>query len=195
MHTLEFMKEVILANRDTGAFAPSSRALADCITDMARLEGAKVVIEYGPGTGVFTDVIMEKLDPGAYFAAFEVNDAFVKVLKKKFPNTNIYHDGAQNAINYLREAGYEKCDAIISGLPWTRFPESLQDEILDATWEVLAPGGRFVTFAYSFSPLLPSGKRFLHGKLPAKFGKVTKSKPIWKNFPPCSVYIAEKPGE
>jgi len=195
VHTLEFMKEVILSNRDTGAFAPSSRALADVITNIARVSEAKVVIEYGPGTGVFTETILKKLDKDAYFAAFEVNESFVKVLQERFPNTNIYHDGAQNAIKYLREAGHEKCDAIVSGLPWTRFPESLQDEILEATWDILAPGGRFVTFAYSFSPLLPSGRRFLNGKLPKKFGKVIKSPPIWKNFPPCCVYIAEKPKE
>jgi len=193
VHTLEFMKEVILSNRDTGAFAPSSKALADVITDMARLQGAKVVLEYGPGTGVFTETLLHKLDKDAYFAAFEVNETFVKVLKERFPNANIYQDGAQNAIKYMREAGHEHCDAIVSGLPWTRFPESLQDEILEATWNVLKPGGRFVTFAYSFSPLFPSGRRFLHGKLPEKFGKVEKSKAIWKNFPPCNVYIAEKP--
>ncbi|MCC6143149.1 MAG: methyltransferase domain-containing protein, partial [Candidatus Hydrogenedentes bacterium] len=167
--TLAFMKEVVRTNRSTGAIAPSSPALAEVVTDMARVAEADVIVEYGPGTGVFTQVIERKRKADSYFIAMEVNPEFVRATRKLCPNVHVYEDTAQNAIKYLRDAGHDGCDCIVSGLPWTRFPEELQDEILAATWDVLRPGGRFVTFAYAFSPLFNSGRRFFQGKLPARF--------------------------
>lgn len=192
MYTLNFMKEVIRTNKSTGALAPSSRALADAVTDMANLKGQKVIVEYGPGNGVFTEVILQKKDPDAFFIAMEVNPEFVKLTQQRCPGCRVVEDSASNTLNYLREAGHEHCDVIISGLPWTRFEEPLQDEILEATFDALKPGGRFVTFAYSFSPHLPSGRRFFKSKLPVKFARISRSAPIWNNFPPAVVFLAEK---
>lgn len=186
------MKEVFRANKSTGAIAPSGRQLAEAVTDMARVGQSKVIVEYGPGTGVFTEAILAKKQRDAYFIALEVNEEFVKVTRERCPGVLVYHDGAQNARKYLQEAGYDGCDTIVSGLPWTRFDDALQDEILESTYEVLNPGGRFVTFAYAVSPYVPSGRKFFKEKLVKRFGEVKRSEHIWKNFPPCVVFIAEK---
>jgi len=186
------MKEVFLSNRSTGAITASSRQLAECITDLAQIPGNKVIVEYGPGTGVFTEVILRKKDPDALFFAMEVNGAFVEATRKRCPGVTVYHDCAQNTLQHLKEADHAQCDLIISGLPWTRFSGSLQDEILQSTYEVLRPGGKFLTFGYTTSPLMPSGRAFFCRKLPDKFGKVTRSSTIWHNFPPCHVYMTQK---
>ena len=193
MPWLTFMMEVIRENKTTGALGPSSKALAEVVTDIARLPGAKTIVEYGSGEGVFTEAIARKMDADALFIAMEINPVLVESTQKRCPGITVVHDGAQNALRHLQAAGRDHCDAIVSGLPWTRFDDGLQDEILTATYEVLAPGGRFVTFAYAFSPIFPSGRRFFKGKLPQKFPLVRRLGPIWKNFPPCHVYIAEKP--
>lgn len=192
LSTLSFMKEVIRANRSTGAIAPSGRKLADAVTEMAGVSQSNVIVEYGPGTGVFTEAILSKKKPDAYFIALEVNEEFVKVTRERCPGVHVYHDCAQNTGKYLQEAGFEGCDTIVSGLPWTRFDDDLQDEILQATYDVLVPGGRFVTFAYAVSPYVPSGRKFFRQKLVERFGSVSRSEHIWKNFPPCVVFIAEK---
>lgn len=193
MPWLTFMMEVVRENKKTGALGPSSKALAEVVTDIARLPGAKTIVEYGSGEGVFTEAIARKMDGDALFIAMEIIPTLVEATRKRCPGIKVVHDGAQNALRHLKEAGRDHCDAIVSGLPWTRFEEGLQDEILNATYEVLAPGGRFVTFAYAFSPIFPSGRRFFKGKLPQMFPGVRRVGPIWKNFPPCHVYIAEKP--
>lgn len=192
MSTLSFMKEVIRANKSTGAIAPSGKQLAEAVTDMARVHESNVIVEYGPGTGVFTQAILAKKRPDAYFIALEVNEEFVRVTRDRCPGVHVIHDCAQNSRKYLTEAGFDSCDTIVSGLPWTRFDDSLQDEILEATFDVLRPGGRFVTFAYAVSPYVPSGRKFFKRKLVARFGNVRRSEYIWKNFPPCVVFIAEK---
>jgi phospholipid N-methyltransferase len=192
LSTLSFFKEVFRANRSTGAIAPSGRQLADTVTDMAHVADSKVIVEYGPGTGVFTEAIVSKKRDDAYFIALEVNEEFVRATKERCPGVNVYHDCAQNTRSYLEKAGFSGCDTIVSGLPWTRFDDALQDEILEATYDVLEPGGRFVTFAYAMSPYVPSGKKFFREKLIERFGNVNRSEHIWKNIPPCVVFIAEK---
>lgn len=194
MAWLTFMKEVIRDNRTTGAFGPSSRELAEVVTDLAHLSDARVVVEYGSGDGVFTEAIVRKIDPNAFFIAMEVSAVLVEATRKRCPGVRVIHDGAQHARRYLQEAGHVHCDAIVSGLPWTRFDDALQNEILEAAYEVLAPGGRFVTFAYAMSPIFPSGKRFFRTKLPRRFPGIKRIGPIWKNLPPCHVYIAQKRG-
>lgn len=186
------MKEVIRSNKSTGAIAPSSPTLAKVVTGLAKLDEAKVIVEFGPGTGIFTEYIEQQMRPDALFIALEVNEEFVKATRKRCKKVRVIHDGAQNTGKHLKEEGHEFCDVIVSGLPWSRFPDALQDEILDEIGRVLKPGGVFITFAYSVSALLPAGKKFLSRKLPERFTRVRKTKQIWKNFPPSVVYICEK---
>lgn len=190
--TWNFMKGVLAKTRTTGALGPSSHALAEEVTNRAQLENADVIVEFGPGTGVFTEVIQAHKKPDAYFMAVEVNPEFARITRERCPGVHVIEGSAADTPKFLREDGHESCDVIVSGLPWTMFPEELQDLILQAAYDALRPGGRFVTFAYTMSPLFHSGKRFFKGKLPAKFPKVTRSRAIWKNFPPAHVYIADK---
>ena len=54
MNWLQFLRQFVSRNMETGAVATSSRGLAELITDYASVDKASVVIELGPGTGVFT---------------------------------------------------------------------------------------------------------------------------------------------
>ena len=83
------------------------------------------------------------------------------------------------------------CDCIVSGLPFTAFSGQLQDDLLAALDDVLAPGGRFVTFAYVGGLLFPGGRRFRR-RLRAEFGDVTTTPIVWGNVPPAFVYRATK---
>lgn len=193
MPWLTFMKEVIAHNKTTGAFAPSSRELAEAVTDLAQVSSADIIVEFGSGDGVFTEVICKKKRPDAFFLSLEINPALAAATKKRCPDALIIQDSAENVVMHLHEAGYDHCDTIVSSLPWTRFEENLQDRLLQAAWDALAPGGRFVTFAYAMSPYIHSGKRFFEGKLPARFGSIERVGPIWKNIPPSLVYMGRKP--
>ena len=67
-------------------------------------------------------------------------------------------DSVTNVAELCQRESMEKVDAIICGLPWASFSESLQSEIMDAMLEVLAPGGQFATFAYWQGVVLPAGR-------------------------------------
>ena len=190
MNLTQFLKQFVLHTAKTGAVAPSSEGLADLITETAGLHSASAVIEFGAGTGIFTEKILQKISDETRFFALEINPDFVKATRKRCPEAVVYQDSAANAKKYLDELGINECDCIICGLPWAAFSEELQNELLDTIIDVLKPGGRFLTFAYLQGLLLPAGMRFKK-KLSTRFNSVTKTRTIWLNFPPAFVYCAE----
>jgi phospholipid N-methyltransferase len=190
LQTSRFLKNFIRRPVETGAIVASSRELAGVITEVARLDGAEVVVELGPGAGVFTEAIARRIDPGAAFLSIEINPEFVEATRARCPGVTVVHDSAVNTDAHLHDLGFDGCDRIICGLPWASFSEALQDEILETVTRILRPGGRFVTFAYRQGLLLPGGWRF-RKKLENCFLRVTTTRTVWMNVPPAFVYCAE----
>jgi phospholipid N-methyltransferase len=186
-----FIKQFVMSARKTGAIVPSSKTLSQLIVNSAQVAKAKSVVEFGPGTGVFTQKIMETLSKDATFFALEINPAFVKATKKRCPEVMVYQDSANNVKKYLKKNGIKECDCIISGLPWYNFKAKQQEELLETIIDVLKPGGIFVTFAYIQGKFLPKGKQF-RKRLNQKFSEVQTTKTVWTNVPPAVVYVAKK---
>jgi phospholipid N-methyltransferase len=161
------------------------------IVRTARVAEASVVVEFGPGTGAITEVLLPSLKPGATFMAMEIDPEFVAVLRERFPGVRIHHDSAANTRRYLAEMGLDACDAIVSGLPWSLFSEALQDELLGAAYDVLRPGGILVTYLYIITPATPGGAKF-RKRVKERFSNTGASPIVWKNVPPAFVLWAEK---
>lgn len=87
---MNFLKEFIMNPKSTGAVAPSSKRLVELMVSTAELSDKKLVVELGPGTGVFTKEIVETLSPDADFFCIESNEKFAKELKVILPDCNIY---------------------------------------------------------------------------------------------------------
>lgn len=170
-----------------GAIAPSSRALAAVMTADMGLEAAHTVVELGPGTGVFTRAICERVAPEATVMAFEIDPRMAALLTPRFPRVRIVNDSAERLDWHLAAAGRKEADAILSGLPWASFPADLQTKLLSAVVGALRPGGRFATFAYSHASWLPAGRRF-RGLLVESFASVATTRVVWPNLPPAFVY-------
>jgi len=189
MEKLHVLHEFVRKPMSVGAVAPSSWRLAELITDVAELDRASTVVEFGPGTGAFTEVILRKIRPGTTFFAIEFNENFAAVTRKRFPDVPVIHDSAVNVRTHLEAAGRRSCDCIVSGLPFASFTPALQDQILAAVVDVLEPGGRFVTFAHLAGIVSPLARRFRH-RLFEEFSDVGATRTIWRNLPPAYVYRA-----
>jgi len=188
---VRFLKQFVVHPGMTGAIAASSPGLAKMITNEADLSNAEAVVEFGPGSGVFTEQILRKLSPDATFFAMEVNSDFVAATQARCPDVTVYQDSAIHTAKYLKRRGHDACDCVICGLPWAAFPQTLQDELLATIQSILRPGGRFLTFAYLQGLFMPAGLRF-RKKLQATFDRVTTTRTVWRNLPPAFVYCAEK---
>ncbi|NCC58385.1 MAG: methyltransferase domain-containing protein [Synergistales bacterium] len=189
---LLFLKAFLKNPSYVGALAPSSRYLADAMTDYPWLFEAKTVVELGCGTGAITECILEKIPSTATYLGIELDGDCVKHLRKRFPNRTFCHGSAEEIKKYLADMGVGSPDVVISGLPWAVLPQELQDGIISEVVDCLAPGGKFLTFAYLHAKIMPRAVR-LKKHLRHCFGGVEISKTVWKNFPPAFYYICNKP--
>lgn len=184
---LTFLRTFARQPIKVGAIAPSSRALAEMMVQSVDWQAARVVIEYGPGTGVFTQRIRECLAPGAKFFAIEQSAEFAERTRQRCPGTTVYQDSVANVVALCQHDNVGQVDAILCGLPWAAFPDSLQRDCFDAMLRVLRPGGQFATFAYWQGVALPAGQRF-SSRLRSTFSEVRRSPTVWRNLPPAFVY-------
>ena len=197
-NTLSFFRQFLAHPVSTGAISPSSSHLAREMVSWFDWNQVNVVVEFGPGTGVFTSEILRSKRDLTRFFAIERNPDFARHLRERFPRVTTYCDSVAHVARLSAEeglvgdgAGDGAIDAIVCGLPWAAFGAALQDDLLAATVESLRPGGQFATFAYLQGTWLPSGMRFAR-KLKQSFGAVETSRVVWRNLPPAFIYRCTK---
>ncbi len=173
--------------KSVAAFTPSSTILARHLVASVEWEGTSTVLEYGAGTGAVTEQIVRRLPEHTQFYAIEISPKFASYLRERFPDVGVMEGSVEKVKMLCAAAGVQQVDAIVSGLPWAVFSDVDQNTYLDATMEVLRPGGQFIAFGYLQGLLLPSGRRF-RKKLNRYFSEVHVSKPVWGNLPPAFFY-------
>lgn len=195
MTAVRFIREFLASPASVGAILPSSPALAQRICAAAELDTTDMTIEFGPGTGVFTEEILRRLPDPSRFFAIESNPVLADATRRRCPNAVVWNDCATSAKQYLAPYGRSTCDRVISGLPFASFSPELQDKLLDTILDLLSPGGSFLTFAYLQGLAMPAGRRFRR-KLRERFGhaNVIMTPTVWANIPPAFIYKARRPG-
>ena len=185
--TLTFLKNFVRHPTQVGAIAPSSPGLVRVMVDWFEWDDAKNVVEFGPGTGVFTEAVVGRLCDGAKFFAIERSAELVEATRRRCPGVTVHQESVTEVAELCRQESMSEVDAIVCGLPWASFSDSLQSDIMDAMLEVLRPGGQFATFAYWQGLALPAGQRFSR-RLRDTFATVQRSPTVWRNLPPAFVY-------
>ncbi len=179
-----FIKNFWKEKKMVGAMSPSSSFLAKKMLQDIDFSTAKVIVELGPGTGVFTKKIIEKMTPDTQLFVFELNEAFIHSLQRKIqdPRVHLIHDSAENIGQYLAEKGIKEADAVISSLPLTNFPKEVKENILDESKRIMKKEGYYVQFQYSLNAKKLIKERF--SKVEIRFTPI--------NFPPAFVYSCQK---
>jgi phospholipid N-methyltransferase len=129
-----------------GWLLPSSRFLVDDVLKPINWDKAKVIVEYGPGTGTFTTRILERMRPDAKLIAVEINPEFCEFLSQSVtdPRFHLVKESAAEIDSILQRFGCENADYIISGIPFTTLPHHLRDSIVRKTHSALRPEGQFL---------------------------------------------------
>ncbi len=191
MEKIRFLRQFLQNPRSVGSIAPSSRNLGEAILAAADIERRATVVEFGPGTGAFTTLIHERLQPGQRYIGIEKNQRFATFLSERFPNMTFVCESVEKLHSIADKEGITSIDAIICGLPWASLPLIVQDGTFEAMRRLLAPGAVFCTFAYLQGLLLP-GARSLRRKLNNEFDEVTRSSVVWLNIPPAFFYVCRR---
>ena len=147
-----FFTQYLGNTRTVGAVAPSSRFLARKMLADVDFTKAKVIVEYGPGTGVFTKHITRQMSADCRLIVIETNPVFYKKLYNAYKSderVTIVQESAEHAAAVLAEHHLKNPDYIISGLPFAALPPEVSRSILTATAALLGKKGVFITFQYT----------------------------------------------
>ena len=149
MDWLTFIKQYITKPKTVGAILPSSKHLAVKMIENIDFCTANCIVEYGPGTGVFTDIVLKMRKRGNLLLLFESNNKFFILLKEKYKNIQdlyIINDSAECIGKYMAMHHIPWVDYIISGLPFASLPQGVSANILKQAKMHLRQDGRFITF-------------------------------------------------
>lgn len=152
MKRLLFLLQYIIRPRTVGAIMPSSKHLAEKMIDTIDFNNANYIVEYGPGTGVFTDKIINRRNKQTVILLIEYNyEFFISLMEKYKDESRLYviHGSAENVDKYLEEYNIPYVDYVVSGLPFASLPKTVSSTILRKTTTILRKGGKFVTFQYT----------------------------------------------
>lgn len=184
--TAAFLRGFVASPTTIAAVAPSSRALAARMVEGLDLEHARAVVEFGPGTGAFTDAMLPRLGKDTRYFAIDISPTMCRLWSELHPGMTILQDSVAHVDTLCARQGIDRVDYILSGLPWASFPDALQTQTLDGVRRVLRPGGQMVTFGYHIGTMLTQGKKF-YKRLPEYFAKVEYTPYVWRNLPPAFV--------
>jgi len=187
-----FLAAVVRRPVTMGAVVPSSSRLAAVLASVVPRVGSPVVVELGPGTGVVSAAIDERLPAGARHLAVELDPDMVVFLRRTRPGLDVVHGDAAQLATLLADRDVSRVSAVVSGLPWALFDTATQSAILGEVSRVIGTTGAFTTFAYLHGMSLAGARRFRR-TLRDTFDEVLVSATVWRNVPPAFVYVCRRP--
>lgn len=176
----KFFNEFLKERKTVGAVSPSSKFLMKKMIAPIDFSSAKVIVELGPGNGVFTKGLLNKMTPDARLFSFELSQNFYDHINLKISDKRLIliNDSADKLEEYLQKEGITEVDYVVSSLPLAVIPEEVKTKVLNACVKVLGEKGKYIQFQYSLN-----AKKLLKSKF-----KDVKHKFVPVNIPPAFVY-------
>jgi phospholipid N-methyltransferase len=166
--------------RRVGAVVPSGAALARAITREISPNSAPVV-ELGPGTGAFTERLLERGVPEDRLALVEYGPDFARLLQARYPHAQVLQMDATR-LRHVDLFNHEKAGAVVSGLPLLSLSPREVIGILRGAFHHLRADGAFYQFTYG--PRCPVAPAIL-----ARLGlRATRIGRAIINVPPAGIY-------
>jgi phospholipid N-methyltransferase len=187
MSTLIYLKNLVRDYR-IASVTPTSAFGVRWICRQIDFERARVIVEFGPATGVITEKLLERMRPDAKLILIELNENFVKILRKKFrdPRVSIHHEDARNVREVVASEGHEGIDALITGIPFSYLPDEVREKIVGETARLMREGGKFVAYQTIWQQ-----DRHLLDHLARHFDHTVGTIEL-RNAPPLRLYQARK---
>jgi phospholipid N-methyltransferase len=191
-----FAEEALADFSTTAAIAPSSHHLAAAMLKPLPLAQARVVVEFGPGTGAITQALLNELPPLATLLVFEINLRFYNYLKTRFsdPRLVLIHSSAENMDLELRQRGYLEVDAVASSLGLGLMSERDRHALFERLLPFVHERTVFTQYQYIHALQCENGRvrrLDLRPLLDQYFASV-QSKLIWRNLPPAFVFACRR---
>jgi phospholipid N-methyltransferase len=177
-----------MKDRYVASIMPTSPFGVKSVCDKINFKQCRTIIEYGPGTGVFTHYLLKNMTPRTHLIVIERNKNFDAILKNKFcdPRMTLLNDSAENVVEVVKECNQCEVDYVISGIPFLWLSKDVKNKILCNTHRVLRKGGKFLAYQTIFQT-----SKDLKVHLDRFFSTV-KVQYEFMNIPPMCIYEAVK---
>ena len=183
MSTIAYLKSLV-NDKNVASVTPSSRYTIRKTLRKVDFSQDITIIEYGPGTGVFAEYLLQKMTRGSKLIMIELNPQFIEILKKiDDPRVSLHQDSAEHVERIALEHGLSQVDYVLSGIPFSFLPPEIKDNILAASVRLIKPGGYFLAYQTS---------SHLKEALKKHFGSVNTGLEL-RNIPPMCIYEAPRP--
>jgi len=148
MENLFFLREY-LKDKNIASVIPSSPSTVKKVCSKIDFSKKNVIVEYGPGTGVFTRHLLERMNPESKLILIETNRNFVSLLRNiDDPRVFVFNDSAANIKKILKLCNEDNADYIISGIPFSYLNDSLKSDIIGKSKDVLSEDGKFLVYQF-----------------------------------------------
>ena len=185
----EFLKAALRDPRNVSTIFPSLKFLGQAMRRQADIESNHSVLELGCGSGALTKYILSVPDRPAQYLGVELDENLVAFLQKAFPDDQFICASADSLKAYVPDSSV---DRVVCSLPWTLFPEDLQEAVVKEIVRVLKPGGKFTTFLCIHALSYPGAPR-IKNLFTSHFSGFQKAETVAVNLPPANVYVGTKP--
>lgn len=184
MHKSKFFLQFLTKGTKVGSMVPSSPFLAMKMMQYIPFNNARNFVELGPGTGVFTTQLLERMHADSRLILVELNSLFYQELVDTIsdPRVVIVHGSVLDLEKILKEQNMQQVDCILSSLPLSIFPNDLAVNILNLCKDCLKKEGLFIQFQYSLKYRKKLNGLYRNIKL--------EFTPL--NFPPAFIYSCTK---
>ncbi len=163
-NALIFAKNFISHPKMLGSIIPSSSFLINRLLKQVDWARARVIVEYGPGTGCITSEVLKRLHKDGTLIAIDTNPEFVEHLRQsiKDPRFHVIQGSASDVLTVLQSKGLPQADYVISGIPFSAFPLELRKGIVSSTTAALKEDGRMLVYQFSNAVLPHLQESFNH---------------------------------
>ena len=144
---LSWIKNYVKNPLELGAILPTYKFAANLMTKNIISNEKTIVVELGAGTGDITKSIINRGILQENLILVEINEDFCKILKQRFPKTQIF---CEDAKTFFKKSfsNEKKIDYIVSGLPFVAMSKAQKMEICELSFDNLSENGIFFQITY-----------------------------------------------
>ncbi|MBN8831402.1 MAG: methyltransferase [Sphingomonadales bacterium] len=175
-----FFTEFVKAPRKVASPLASSRLMVEQLLAPVDWSSIRTVVEYGPGTGSFTQVILDRLGSATRLIAVESETGLARHLSASIadPRLIVVNRCALDIGTIVQDLKTDRPDLIVSGLPFSSLPDTDRARLIAQSAALLAQEGHFLAYQV---------RRAIEPHLAANFRSVVQ-RYEWRNLPPCHLY-------
>ena len=144
-----FFKRFLQKPFQIASIIPSSKALVERVANKMDFSQPRIIAEYGPGEGVHSRGLVRRMDANSRLFLFELDPAFSQDLERQFaddPRVTVINRDAASLAEELQKRGIDKCDYILSGIPFSILEIKKKRALLQDTYDALKGGGAFIIY-------------------------------------------------